>query len=116
MVGVEISGSGHGTVDEVGSRARHQHGDSHDENPHEELHLRGGVLHTQQDEGDQRDPGDSVSFKAIGAGAHRIARIVAGAVGNDAGIASVVFLDAEHDLHQVRTDIGDLGEDAAGDT
>ena len=31
------------------------------------------------------------------------------------GIARVVFLDVEDDLHQVRPDVGDLGEDAARD-
>ena len=31
------------------------------------------------------------------------------------GIARVVFLDVEDDLHQVGADVGDLGEDAAGD-
>ena len=75
-----------------------------------------GSLHGQQDEGDQRDAGDAVSFKAVGAGADRVARVVAGAVGDHAGVARIVFLDLEDDLHQVGADVGDLGEDAAGDT
>src|ERR1035441_8810613 len=58
--------------------------------------------------------GDAVGFQAASRGTDRIARVVARAIGDDAGIAHVVFLDLEHDLHQVRTDIGDLGEDAAG--
>ena len=112
---MQIAGFGDGAVDEIGGRAGDQHGDAHHENPHQELHLHGGVFHAQQDKGDQRDAGDSVSFEAVGAGAHRIAGIVAGAVGDHAGIAGVVFLDLEDDLHEVGADIGDLGEDAAGD-
>ena len=70
----------------------------------------------EQNEGDQRDAGDAVGFKAVRAGADRVARVVAGAVGDHAGIARVVFLNLEDDLHQVGADVGDLGEDAAGDT
>ena len=78
--------------------------------------LRQGALDGQQDEGDQGHAGDAVGFKAVGAGANRVARVVARAVGDDAGVASVVFLDLEDDLHQVGADVGDLGEDAAGNT
>ncbi len=115
VIGVQVARLGDGAVDEIGGRAGHQHGDAHDENPYQQLHLHGGVFYAQQDKGDQRDAGDSISFEAVGAGADRIAGIVAGAIGNDAGIARVVFLDLEDDLHQVGADIGDLGEDAARD-
>ena len=74
-----------------------------------------GLGHGQQDEGDQRHAGDAVGFEAVGAGADRIARVVAGTVGDDARVARIVFLDLEDDLHQVRADVGDLGEDAARD-
>ena len=62
---------------------------------------------------DQRHAGDAVGLEAVGGGAHRVARVVARAIGDHAGVARVVFLDLEHDLHQVAADIGDLGEDAA---
>ena len=69
----------------------------------------------QGDEGDQGDAGDAVGLEAVGGGADRVAGVVAGAVGDDAGVARIVFLDVEDDLHQVGADVGDLGEDAAGD-
>ena len=74
-----------------------------------------GLAHGQQDEGDQRHAGDAVGLEAVGRRADRVAGVVAGAVGDDAGVARVVFLDVEDDLHQVGADVGDLGEDAAGD-
>ena len=73
-----------------------------------------GVVNGQQDEGDERDAGDAVGFETVGRGSDRVARVVARAIGDDAGVARVVFLDLEDDLHQVGADIGDLGEDAAG--
>ena len=115
LVGVAIPGLGDGAVDEVRRRARHQHGDAHDENPDQQLHLDGRVFDAQQNEGDEGDAGDAVGFESVGGGADRVAGVVAGAVGDDAGIARVVFLDLEDDLHQVGADVGDLGEDAAGD-
>jgi hypothetical protein len=74
-----------------------------------------GSLHAQQDEGDQRDAGDAVGLEAVRARAHGVSSVVARAVGDHAGIARVVFLDLEDYFHQVGADIGDLGEDAAGD-
>ena len=79
------------------------------------MHLHDRILHAQQDEGDQRHAGYAVGLEPVGARPDRVAGVVAGAVGDHAGIARVVFLDLEHDLHQVRADVGDLGEDAAGD-
>ena len=80
------------------------------------MHLRRGTLDRQQDEGDQGHAGHAVGFKAVGAGANRVARVVARAVGDHARVARIVFLDLEDDLHQVGADVGDLGEDAAGNT
>ena len=74
-----------------------------------------GLVNGEQDERDERDAGDAVGLEAVGGGADRVARVVAGAVGDDAGVARVVFLDLEDDLHQVGADVGDLREDAAGD-
>ena len=75
-----------------------------------------GFLHAEKNEGDQRDAGDAVGFEAVGGGPDGVAGIVAGAIGDDAGVAGVVFFDLEDDLHQVGADVGNLGEDAAGDT
>ena len=74
-----------------------------------------GSLDREQDERDERDAGDAVGLEAVGGGADRVAGVVAGAVGDDAGVARIVFLDVEDDLHQVGADVGDLREDAAGD-
>ena len=73
------------------------------------------VVDREEDEGDERDAGDAVGLEAVGRGADRVAGVVAGAVGDDAGVTRVVFLDLEDDLHEVRADVGDLGEDAARD-
>src|SRR5207302_1753398 len=58
----------------------------------------------------------AISFKAVSAGADRITGIVSGAIGYDAGVAGVVFLNLEHNLHQVGANVGDLGEDASSNT
>ena len=114
LVGVAEARLGDEAVDEVAERGGDHHHDAHGEDPDQELHLHDGAVHGQQDEGDEGHAGDAVGFEAVGRGADRIARIVAGAIGDDAGVAHVVFLDLEDDLHEVRADIGDLGEDAAG--
>ena len=89
---------------------------AHDEDPDQQLDLdRAGSLHCQQDEGDQRHAGDAVGFETVGRGPDGIAGIVAGAIRDHAGIAGVVFLDLEDDLHEVRADVRDLREDAAAD-
>jgi len=36
--------------------------------------------------------------------------LFAGTVGNHAGVPGVIFLDLKDDLHQVRTDVGNLGK------
>ena len=115
LVGVGVAGLGDEAVQEVGRGAGDEHDDAHHKDPHQELHLHRGALHAQQDEGDQGHAGDAVGLEAVGAGTHRIARVVARAVGDYAGVARVVFLDLEDDLHQVGADVRDLGEDAAGD-
>ena len=115
LVDVAVLGRGHGGVDEVGERRGDDHHDAHDEDPDQQLDLDGRLFDRQEDEGDQRDAGDAVGFKTVGGGTDRVAGVVAGAIGDDAGVAGVVFLDLEDDLHQVGADVGDLGEDAAGD-
>ncbi|MPM14466.1 hypothetical protein SDC9_60829 [bioreactor metagenome] len=114
-VGLGVAGAGDRGVDEVGHRGSdHQHRADH-EDPHQQGDLGGHVVDAEQDEGDQRDAGDAVRLETVGGRADRVARVVTGAVGDHAGVAGVVLLDLEDDLHQVRADVGDLGEDAAGD-
>ena len=112
---VAVTRFGNGAVQEISQGAGHQHDDAHHEDPNQQLHLDGGVFDRQQDEGDQGHARHAVSLKAVGRGAHGIARVVTRAVGNHAGVARVVFLDFEDDLHEVGADVGNLGEDAAGD-
>ena len=57
--------------------------------------------------------GADVRFEQVGAHAGDVAHVVANVVGDDAGVAGVVFGDSCLDLtHKVRSDIGGFGEDA----
>ena len=69
----------------------------------------------QQDEADESHTRHAVGLEAVRRRAHRVTRVVAGAVGDHAGVTRIVFLDVEDDLHQVGADVSDLGEDAARD-
>ena len=79
------------------------------------MHLDLGLFDGQQDERNQGDAGDAISLEAVGGGADGIAGVVASAIGDYAGVAGIVFLDFEDDFHEVGANVGDLGEDAAGD-
>src|SRR5208283_5264862 len=114
--GVAVAGFLDGVIDEVGGRAGDQHDHAHHEDPHQQLNLDRGIFHREKDESDQGHARHAIGLEAIGGGANRVARVVAGAIGDDAGVARVVFLDLEDDLHQVGPDVRDLGEDAARDT
>ena len=114
LVRVRVARLGYEIVDKISGRAGHQHRNTHHEQPDQQLHLHRRALHAQQDERNQRDARHAVRLETIRAGADRIARIVARAVRDHARIARIVFLDLENDLHQVRTDVRNLGEDPAG--
>ena len=73
-------------------------------------------IRRQNDEGDQCYAGDSIGFEAVGRRPDAVAGIVAGAVGNYAGIAGIILFDFKDNLHQIRADIGNFGKDAAGNT
>src|SRR5579859_4686530 len=115
LVRVGIPGLGDGGVHEISQRARHQHHDAHDENPHKQLHLYNWIFDAQQDEGDQRDTCHAIGLKAVGARSYGIAGVVARAVRDHARVARVVFLDFKFDFHQVGADVRNLGKDAARD-
>ena len=68
----------------------------------------------QQNKSDQRDAGHAVRFKSVGGRPHRIPRIVPCAVGDDAGVARVVFFNFENNLHQVGANVGDFRKNSAG--
>jgi hypothetical protein len=69
----------------------------------------------EREKGDERDARHAVSFKTVGGRADGIAGVVAGAIGDDAGIFRIIFGQVENDFHQVGTDVGDFGENAAAD-
>ena len=75
-----------------------------------------GLAHGEKDERDERDTRHAVRLESISARTNRVAGVVASAVGDDARVARIVFLDVEDDLHEVGADVGDLREDSAGDT
>ncbi len=114
LLQVAVARFGDGAVDKVADRGGDHHHDAHGEDPYQKLDLHHRVLNGQEDEGDERDAGDAVGFETVGRRSNRIAGVVTGAIGNDARVAGIVFLDLENDLHQVAADIGDLGEDTAG--
>jgi len=64
----------------------------------------------------QRDARHAVSFKTVGGRADGIARVVAGAIGDDTGIFRIIFRQIENDFHQVAADIGDFRENAAANS
>ena len=78
------------------------------------MHRR--LFHAQQNERDQRDASDTVSLESIGRWPDRIARVVARAIGDHARVPRIIFLNLEYDLHQIRADVGDLGENSAGNS
>ncbi len=104
-------------VHEVGNQGREDHEDTHGEDPDDQLAAHDGVVgQGQGQEGDERDARDAVGLEAVRRGADRVTRIVAGAVRDDAGIFGIVFRKVEDDLHEVGTDVGDLGEDTPADS
>ena len=112
---VFVTPLGHHLVREVGGHRRDDHHDAHGEDPDQQLDLVHRARNGQDDEGDQGHAGHAVGLEAVRRRSHRVAGVVAGAVGDHAGVAGIVLLDLEDDLHEVGADVGDLGEDAAGD-
>ena len=103
-------------VDEVGGERGEDHQDAHGEDPDDQLAAHGRICGQRQGQkGDQGHAGDAVGLEAVRRGADAVTRIVARAVGDDAGVFRIVFGQMEDDLHQVGTDVGDLGEDTAAD-
>ncbi len=116
-----IFGGRNGLIDEIGKPGAEVHEEAHGKNPDDQFALDGffdravRAHNGQRDKGDQRNAGNAVGLETVRRGADAVARVVAGTVGDNTGVAGVVFLDLEDDLHEVGADVGDLGEDAAGD-
>ena len=85
-------GLAHPAVYEIAPEGRDQHQDAHGEEPDDQGAAQRGIR--GQREGEERDQGDAghaVRLKTVGGRPDRVARIVAGAVGDDAGIARIVL-------------------------
>jgi len=104
-------------VEVVAREAGDDHEGAHGEEPHDQraAHVVVDAAERVRKERDEGDAGDAVGLEAVGRGADRVARVVAGAVGDDAGVLRVVLGQLEDDLHEVSADVGDLREDAAAD-
>ena len=99
---------------------RAERGEHHEaldgEEPEDEFAAeQGRIGKGQRQKGDERDAGDAVSLETVGGRADGITGVVAGAIGNDAGVFGIILGQVEHDFHEVGPDVGDLGEDAAAD-
>ena len=100
-------------VDEVRNPRHEVHQKAHGEDPDDEFRLKRGIFYREGDERNKRDAGHAVGLETVGGRSHRVASVVARAVGDDAGIARIIFFNVKDDLHEVGTDISDLGENAA---
>ncbi len=103
-----------GFVQEVGNERRYDHQRAHREQPDDERGANGLIV--RQGQGQKRDQGHArhaVSLEAVRRGADAVARVVARAIGNHAGVLRVVFGQLEDDFHEVGADIGDFRENAA---
>ena len=70
----------------------------------------------KQDKRYQSHTSNAVSFKTVGSRANRVTSVVTSTVGNNTRVAWVVLANLEYHLHQVATNVGNLGEDTTGDT
>ncbi len=84
---------------------------------HQRQQQRAGGGKQQRGQHHRRADGHHIGLEQIGGHAGAIADIVAHIVGDDGGVAGIVFGNARfHLADQIGTDIGGLGEDAAAQT
>ena len=103
-------------IDEIGRQRGQDHENPHGEDPDDERSCHIGISRQRQgQEGDQGHAGYPVCFKTIRSRPDAVAGIVARAVGDNAGIFRVILGQVKDDLHEVRSDVGNLGEDTAAD-
>ena len=103
-------------IDEIGNEGREDHQDTHCEDPDDQGCRHSRVCGQRQGEkGDQGHAGYAVGLETVRRGADAVARVVAGTVGDNAGVLRIIFGKMEDDLHKVGADVGDLREDTARD-
>ena len=115
IVGLTVANLGDCTIDVVGQHGSHDTEDTHNENPDKQWHLildRNG----EEDKAHEGYTGNAIGLETVGGGSDGVTGIVASAVGDNTGVARVVLANLEDNLHEVASDIGNLGEDTASDT
>ena len=106
--------------DVVADQTADDHQCAHGEQPNDELHahrlfIRRAAAEGVGQEGDQCNAGHAVGFKAVSGWTNGVTSVVAGAVSNNAGVLRIILRKLEDDLHEIATNVGDLGEDATAD-
>ena len=106
--------------DVVTDETANDHQRTHGEQPNDELHAHRLLIRRAAAEGvgqecDQCNAGDAIGLKAVSGWANRVTSVVASAVSNNAGVLRIILRKLEDDLHEIATNVGDLGEDAAAD-
>ena len=93
-----VFGRRNGLVHEVRNTREEVHQEAHGENPDDQFALDGffdRAIRThngQRDKGYQRNAGDAIGLETVCRGAHAVARVVTGTVGDDARVSGIVFL------------------------
>src|SRR3982751_3465780 len=112
-----ISGLAYRVVQPIRDHRGQDHENAHREEPYDQCSREQFVTcHCGGKKRYQRDTSDAIRLETIGSWANAIACIVARAISDDTGVLWIIFRQLENDLHQVRADIRDLGEDATTDT
>src|SRR5947209_2830187 len=101
--------------DEVSDQRGDDHEDAHHENTGNQLRAQHAGSKRQGEKGNQRHTSYPVSFKTIGGWPDRVTGVVTGAIGDYARVLRIILRQLEDDFHQVRANVGNLGEDAAAD-
>ena len=116
VVGFLVFDFGNKIIDAVRNQRGENHQDTHSENPDDKQGLQFHGGDGKDDEGDEGYAGHAVSLETVGGGSDAVTGIVARAVSDDTRITRVILPNLEDHLHQVGTDIGNLGEDTASNT
>ena len=89
---IAVSRAADRVVDKIRGQRGRNHQRAHREQPDDERGANDWIgRQRQREKRDQRHAGHAVGFKAVRRRADRIARVVAGAIGDDAGIFWIIF-------------------------